>query len=128
MKPIVIAVILTCVASFSMPAYSDTEKAQNSKKGTLANPYEDGMDKAAVNIVNASLGSVGKRVVITIKEAGGKVQSFYAKIPGDKYSPAGDETAKALIATTTLLNTAVNRAKSKGSSSSISIDIECKSK
>ena len=111
-----------------MPAHSDTEKPQSSKKGTLANPYEDGMDKAAVNAVNASLGSVGKRVVITIKQAGGKEQKFYAKIPGDKYSPPGDDSAKAVLATTSILTAAIDKAKLSGEKTLISIEIECKAR
>lgn len=126
MKPIVSALILTTIASFWLPAISDTGKPQTPKKGTLDNPYEDGMDKAAANIVNASLGSVGKRVVITIKQAGGKEQKFYAKIPGDKYSPAGDDTAKAVLATTSTLTSAIDKAKTKGLPSTISIEVECK--
>lgn len=128
MKPIVRAVILTCIALTSMPARSDTDKAQNPKKGTLPNPYEDGMDKAAKNIANASLGSVGKRVVISIKEVGGKERKFYAKIPRDKYSPSGDETAKAVLATTTILTAAIEKAKSECVPSTIAIKVECKSK
>lgn len=126
MKSIVSAVILTCVVLVSMPAHSGTEKTQNSKKGTLANPYEDGMDKAATNIVNGSLGSVGKRVVITIKQAGGKEQRFYAKIPNDKYSPSGDDTAKAVLATSSMLTAAIDKAKNTGMPNTISIAIECK--
>lgn len=124
MKPIASALILTAIASIWMPAISDTEKNQSSKKSSLANPYEDGVDKAAVNIVNASLGSVGKVVVITVKPSNGKKQRFYAKIPGDKYSPEGDETAKALLATTSALNAAIEQAKRHNSSSAISISIE----
>lgn len=124
MKTIVSALILTAVASFSMPAISDTNKAGTSKKGRLGNPYEDGTDKAATNIINASLGSVGKSVVITIRSDDRKEQRFYVKIPGDKYSPPGDETAKAVLAASGELNSAIDRAKVQGFSSSVVITVE----
>lgn len=38
---------------------------------------------------------------------------FYLQIPGDKYSPAGDETVKAVLATTNMLTAAIETAKRK---------------
>ena len=123
MKPIVSALILTTIASFWLPAISsDTGKPRTPKKGALDNPYEDGMDKAAANIVNSSLGSVGKRVVITMR----KRAEVLCKNPWRKYSLAGDDTAKAVLATTSRLTSAIDKAKSKSVLSSVVIEVECK--
>jgi hypothetical protein len=51
----------------------------------------DNANKAAVSVLNQSLGSVGRRVVVTVSSSGDKKSvEYYAKISHDKYSPEGD--------------------------------------
>lgn len=80
----------------------------------------------ANSILNASLGSVGQAVVVTVSSPGTKDQEYHAHIPNDKYSPDGDNTALSLVEVTKRVNEAIDAAKKKKKSTTISIKVEVK--
>lgn len=80
----------------------------------------------ANDILNKSLSSVGKCVVVTVSSTGAKDQEYHAQIPGDKYSPAGDDTPMSLIEVTKRINAAMDKAKKHQGSSTITITVETK--
>ena len=95
----------------------------------LAMPSANSQSKdqdAANNILNASLGSVGQAVVVTVSSPGTKDQEYHAQIPNDKYSPSGDNTALSLIEVTKRINGAIEAAKKQKKSTTISIRVEVK--
>lgn len=82
------------------------------------NKYE-GAGESAKKILNESLGSVGQAVVIKV----GK-KSFHVQIPGDKYSPAGDETEASLAEIKKQVLEAVDKAKKgKKEAQNISVSV-----
>ena len=83
-------------------------------------------DQDANKILNASLGSVGQTVVVTVSSPGTKDQEYHAQIPNDKYSPSGDNTALSVIEVTKRINGAIDAAKKQKKSSTISIKVEVK--
>lgn len=91
------------------------------------NKYTDA-GESAKKILKDSLGSVGQAVVIKV----GK-KSFHVQIPGDKYSPAGDETEASLAEIKKQVLEAVEKAK-KGTkeaqniSVSVSVAVPAKAK
>ncbi len=89
-----------------------------------ANPATKAQD--ANSILNASLGSVGQAVVVTVSSPGTKDQEYHAHIPNDKYSPDGDNTAFSLIEVTKRVNGAIDAAKKQKKSTTISIRVEVK--
>lgn len=78
----------------------------------------------ANSILNASLGSVGQAVVVTVSSLGTKDQEYHAHIPNDKYSPPGDNTALSLVEVTKRVNEAIEVAKKQKKSTTITIKIE----
>ncbi|MBX9722336.1 MAG: hypothetical protein K2X81_13125 [Candidatus Obscuribacterales bacterium] len=80
----------------------------------------------ANSILNASLGAVGQAVVVTVSSPGAKDQEYHAHIPNDKYSPDGDNTALSLVEVTKRVNEAIDAAKKKKKSTTISIKVEVK--
>ena len=114
--------LLTAMSSISLSASADTDK----KKAEQKNPYQDALDSPRANdTLNKSLGSVGKRIVITVV-SGKTKKEFFAKIPNDKYSPPGEQTPLAVIEAGKLITAAVDRAKKSGETGSITISIETK--
>lgn len=83
-------------------------------------------DQDANKILNASLGSVGQCVVVTVSSPGANDQEYHAKIPNDKYSPAGDNTALGLIELTKRITAAIDQAKNHQSPTTITIKVETK--
>lgn len=81
---------------------------------------------SASDILNKSLSSVGKCVVVTVSSAGAKDQAYHAQIPGDKYSMEGDNTPMSLIEVTKRINAAIDKAKKRQESSTITITVETK--
>jgi hypothetical protein len=80
----------------------------------------------ANSILNASLGSVGQAVLVTVSSPGTKDQEYHAHIPNDKYSPPGDNTALSLVEVTKRVNEAIEAAKKQKKSTTISIKVEVK--
>jgi hypothetical protein len=111
---------VTVILSLSLAAYSQAEKPDK-----IANPYE-GADRAATSILNQSLGSVGRRVVVTVSSPGEKRAEYYARIPQDKYSPEGETVALGCAEVTKRINAAVDKAKKGNGSSTITIVVEAK--
>ncbi len=89
-----------------------------------ANPTTKAQD--ANSILNASLGSVGQAVVVTVSSPGTKDQEYHAHIPNDKYSPDGDNTALSLVEVTKRVNEAIDAAKKQKKSTTINIRVEVK--
>lgn len=89
-----------------------------------ANPTTKAQD--ANRILNASLGSVGQAVVVTVSSPGTKDQEYHAHIPNDKYSPDGDNTALSLVEVTKRVNEAIEAAKNKKKTTTITIKVETK--
>ncbi|MBX9723282.1 MAG: hypothetical protein K2X81_17900 [Candidatus Obscuribacterales bacterium] len=87
--------------------------------------YEDTQNDAQ-KILNASLGSVGKCVVVTVSSTGAKDQEYYAKLPNDKYSPKEDNSALSIIEVTKRINEAIDKAKTKKQDTTITIKVEAK--
>lgn len=115
-----IAFLLTAIASFSLSASADTDKKKTEQK----NPYQDALDSPRPNdTLNKSLGSIGKRVVITIS-SGSTKKEFFAKIPDDRSSPPGEQTPLAIIEAGKLITAAVDKAKKSGETGSITISVE----
>ena len=84
------------------------------------------VQKDANNILNSSLGSVGQCVVVTVSSPGVKDQEYHAKIPNDKYSPAGDNSALSLIEVTKRINAAIDQAKNHKTATTITVKVETK--
>lgn len=84
----------------------------------LENKYTDA-GESAKKILKDSLGSVGQAVVIKV----GK-KSFHVQIPGDKYSPAGDETEASFAEIKKQVLEAVEKAKKgKKETQNISVSV-----
>lgn len=114
-------VLLAVMLLFSPTAFSQEERS-----GRGSNPYE-GADKAAVNVLNQSLGSVGRRVVVKVSSSGEKKSTeYYAKIPGDKYSPEGDTIVPGCADVSKRIVAAVDKAKKGNGATTITILVEAK--
>ncbi|MBX9724592.1 MAG: hypothetical protein K2X81_24520 [Candidatus Obscuribacterales bacterium] len=88
--------------------------------------YDDNTQSVANDIINKSLSSVGKCVVVTISSGGVKDQEYYAKLPNDKNSPKEDNAALSIIEVTKRINAAIDKAKSQKKDSTITIKVETK--
>lgn len=86
------------------------------------------LQQDANKILNSSLGSVGKRVVITVSSKNEKDQEYYAQIPKDKYSPSGGTSAASVAEVTKRLNAAIAAAKKNQTETTITIKVETKVK
>ena len=84
------------------------------------------IQKEANNSLNASLGSIGQCVVVTVSSPGAKDQEYHAQLPNDKFSTAGDNTALSLIEVTKRITTAIDQAKNHKTATTITIKIETK--
>lgn len=93
---------------------------------TGAGNTQGSIQEQANNSLNKSLSTVGQCVVVTVSSTGEKNQEYHAKIPGDKYSPDGDNTAMSLIEVTKRITDAVEKAKKGHGSSTITIQVETK--
>lgn len=107
-----------CLAATALIGlYSITCSAVNSQSD---------VQKEANNTLNASLGSIGQCVVVTVSSPGTKDQEYHAQLPNDKFSPAGDNTALSLIEVTKRINTAIDQAKHHKTATTITIKVETK--
>ena len=93
------------------------------KSAQIPDQYGNAQEEAN-NILNQSLGSLGKQVVLTVSSPGTKNREFYANIPQDKYSPAGDNIAMSYAEVTKRINAAVDKAKKLNSPTTITIMVE----
>jgi len=90
----------------------------------VAGYSQEDLQKQANDRLNASLGSIGQCVVVTVSSPGTKDQEYHAQVPNDKYSPAGDNTALSLIEVTKRINTAIDQAKHHKTATTITIKVE----
>lgn len=84
------------------------------------------LEQQANDTLNKSLSTVGQCVVVTVSSTGAKAQEFHAKIPGDKYSPDGDNTAMSVIEVSKRLTEAIDKAKKSNQTTTITIQVERK--
>lgn len=91
-----------------------------------ANAGYDDTKNDAQKILNASLGSVGKCVVVTVSSTGAKDQEYYAKLPNDKYSSKEDNSPLSIIEVTKRINEAIDKAKAKKQDTTITIRVQIK--
>lgn len=87
--------------------------------------YANNQDEAN-KILNASLGSVGKCVVITVSSTGAKDHEYYVPFPNDKYAPKMDDSPMSLVEVTKRINEAIDLAKKQKKDSTITIKVETK--
>ena len=87
----------------TLPALADDKQ--------VPNKYNDNTQAAANKILDASLGTVGQKVLVTVSSPGQESKEYSAKIPGDKYSPDGDNVLLSYPEVTKRINEAVDKAK-----------------
>lgn len=86
------------------------------------NIYEDAHDSGK-KILEKSLGSVGKKVLVTVSSPGKANQEFSAKINNDKTSPDGDNTLLLYPEVTKRIADAIAKAKKDNESSTITVNV-----